>query len=107
MNKEENITNPFWNKRYLTCAVADRIPRDLQIALWDMIDTAPFPLASFQYFNLYADCNMQIIEQEQHFPDNQRTIKIDTNGKYKPIAEQVYVYDNGTSTVMSLREEWG
>ena len=90
----------FQNNRYLTRGVSERIPIDLQIILWNALETLPEPKDYFQVFRLSVLNGIH--DQEQ--PPYKREYLLPTIET--PITAKVYIIDDGDHSTMLLAEEY-
>ena len=79
----------FQNNRYLTRGVSERIPIDLQIILWNALETLPEPKDYFQVFRLSVLNGIH--DQEQ--PPYKREYLLPTIETL--ITAKVYIIDDG------------
>jgi len=94
----------FQNNRYLTRGVSERIPIDLQIILWNALETLPEPKDYFQVFRLFSLNGIQCIEHEQEQPPFKRKYLLPTIET--PITAKVYIIDDGDHSTMLLAEDY-
>lgn len=90
-------------KRYLTCGVDSTIPLELQLFLWECVERMPAPKDYLQVFELMpVDCLQSIThsseEPEYHM---EYLLPMDT-----PIADKVYIIDDGDHSTMLLANEY-
>lgn len=91
------------HNRFVTVGVTDRIPREVQIAMWDMLDTMECERSSTQRFELAAlDNGAQHIVHTQRSPDYSKEICLQLSTS---VTDTVVVYDDGRHTIMMLGEE--
>lgn len=93
----------FRNNRYLTRGVHAEIPLELQIFMWECVDRMPAPKDSFQIFDLVPVSCMQGITHRSEQPEYRMEYIILSDS---PIAEKLYVIDDGDHTTMLLSTEY-
>ena len=93
----------FDNNRYLTCGVDKTIPLELQLFLWECVDRMPAPKDYLQVFELSPSGSMQAVTHKSEEPEYQQVYMIPSNA---PIAEKVYVIDDGSHSTMLLASEY-
>ena len=93
----------FDSERYLTRGVQTKIPFELQLFMWNLIDKLPEPKDYLQVFRLSVCDNVQHIIHEQEQPEYHREydFKIDN-----PVTAKVYVIDDDDHSTMLLAEEY-
>ena len=90
-------------KRYLTCGVDSTIPLELQLFLWECVDSMPAPKDYLQVFDLEQAGCMQSITHRSEEPAYKMEYVIPMDN---PIAEKVYIIDDGDHSTMLLAEEY-
>ena len=93
----------FSSKRYLTQGVQSKIPIELQLFMWECIDSMPEPKDYFQVFRFRAVDNFQCITHITETPEYQKKYKFASSN---PITAKVYVIDDETHSTMLLAEEY-
>ena len=94
----------FKNNRYITRGVQSRIPHDTQRLLWYLIDVLEIPdIDSYQFFTLAIENGKQKILHEQEQPEYSMELLVEVS---EPVAEKVYVIDDGENSTMLLAEEY-
>jgi len=93
----------FENKRYLTCGVDNTIPLELQLFLWECVDRLPEPKDYLQVFELSPSGTMQSITHTSEEPECRQVYMIPSD---KPIAEKLYIIDDGDHSTMLLASEY-
>lgn len=93
----------FKNSRYLTKGVQENISLELQIFMWDCIDNLSEPKDYLQVFNLSVIDSFQRITHTSEEPEYKKEYLIPSE---KPIAEKVYVIDDGDHSTMLLADEY-
>ena len=91
-------------KRYLTRGVDLQIPLDLQVFLWQCIDTMPEQKDYLQVFKLTVENGLQIIEHSSEQPEfHMEYILAEIEN---PITAKIYVIDDEEHCTMLLAEEY-
>lgn len=90
-------------QRYLTCGVDSTIPLELQLFLWECVDRMPAPKDYLQVFELTAAGSLQSITHSSEDPAYKMEYVIPTEN---PIAEKVYIIDDGDHSTMLLASEY-
>ena len=93
----------FDNKRYLTCGVDSAIPIELQLFLWECVDSMPEPRDYLQVFELSASGPMQSIVHSSEEPEYRKVYMIPSGA---PITEKLYIIDDGDHSTMLLANEY-
>lgn len=93
----------FKNSRYLTKGVQENISLELQIFIWDCIDNLSEPKDYLQVFNLSVVDSLQRIIHSTEEPEYKKEYLIPSDN---PIADKVYVIDDGDHCTMLLAEEY-
>jgi len=93
----------FNNKRYLTCGVDSAIPIELQLFLWECVDSMPEPRDYLQVFELSASGPMQSIVHSSEEPKYRKVYMIPSDA---PITEKMYIIDDGDHSTMLLASEY-
>ena len=94
----------FHNSRYLTKGVQAEIPFELQIFMWECIDSLPQERDYLQVFELE---NVNDIQRMHHFseqPEYSKEYLLPTITN--PITAKIYVIDDGEQSTMLLTEEY-
>ena len=91
------------NKRYLTCGVDRTIPLELQLFLWDCVEQMPAPKDYLQVFELKPVGILQSITHRSEEPEYHMEYVIPMEN---PIAEKVYIIDDGDHSTMLLANEY-
>lgn len=89
--------------RYLTCGVDNTIPLELQLFFWECVDRMPAPKDYLQVFELTVAGSLQSITHSSEEPAYKMEYVIPTE---KPIAEKVYIIDDGDHLTMLLASEY-
>lgn len=90
-------------KRYLTRGIDAEIPIELQILMWQAVDTMPEPKDYLQVFNLSEENGLQVIHHTSEQPAFEMTYIITTD---KPITAKVYIIDDSNHCTMLLATEY-
>ena len=93
----------FDNSRYLTCGVDSTIPLELQLFLWECVDRLPEPKDYLQVFELKPVGILQSITHRSEEPEYHMEYIIPMEN---PIAEKVYIIDDGDHSTMLLANEY-
>ena len=101
--KSERRKSMFTNNRYLTCGVDSTIPPEIQLFLWECVDRLPEPKDYLQVFELKPVGSLQSITHSSEEPNYRMEylLPLDT-----PIAEKVYIIDDGDHSTMLLASEY-
>lgn len=94
----------FTSPRYATRGVTTTVPLELQIILWDCIDSMEVTEKDYlQVFKLTTDGTIQRITHIQEQPPYERTLEFRAEN---PITAKIFVIDDETHTTMLLAEEY-
>ena len=93
----------FRNSRYLTCGVDSAIPLVIQFFLWECVDSLPEPKDYLQVFELKPVGKMQSIIHRSEEPEYHQEYLFPSDN---PIAEKVYIIDDGDHSTMLLANEY-
>lgn len=93
----------FNNGRYLTCGVDSTIPLELQLFLWECVDRLPEPRDHLQVFDFKPVGRMQSIIHRSEEPEYHHEYLLPSEN---PIAEKVYIIDDGDHSTMLLANEY-
>ncbi len=90
-------------KRFLTCGVDSTIPLELQLFLWECVEHMPAPKDYLQVFELKPVGKLQSITHSSEEPNYRMEylLPLDT-----PIADKVYIIDDGDHSTMLLASEY-
>ena len=91
------------NKRYQTCGVDSTIPLELQLFLWECVERLPAPKDYLQVFELKPVGSLQSITHRSEEPEYHMEYIIPMEN---PIAEKVYIIDDGDHSTMLLANEY-
>lgn len=59
----------FNGKRFVTSGIAEKVPLELQVIMWDMVDAMDDPKDYLQVFDLSAENGKQKIVHSQEQPE--------------------------------------
>ena len=90
-------------KRYLTCGADSTIPLELQLFLWECVEQMPAPKDYLQVFELKPVGILQSITHRSEEPEYHMEYIIPMEN---PIAEKVYIIDDGDHSTMLLANEY-
>lgn len=93
----------FDNDRYLTCGVDSTIPLELQLFLWECVESMPAPKDYLQVFELSPAGSMQSIVHSSEEPEYRKAYIIPSDA---PITEKLYILDDGDHSTMLLANEY-
>lgn len=93
----------FNKNRYLTCGVDSTIPLELQLFLWQCVDSLPEPRDYLQIFDLKPVGNMQSITHRSERPEYHKEYLIPSD---TPITEKLYIIDDEEHSTMLLASEY-
>lgn len=99
----------FTNKRYITCGIANKIPDEIQLWLWMMIDNLrtnnDIELDYLQVFWLSSQDGKQKIIHSQEQPEYRNEILVAL--LCQPVKQaKIFVIDDGGHSTMLLAEEY-
>ena len=90
-------------KRFLTCGVDSTIPLELQMFLWECVERMPIPRDYLQVFELKPVGILQAVTHSSEEPAYKMEYVIPMSN---PIAEKVYIIDDGDHSTMLLANEY-
>lgn len=93
----------FNNSRFLTRGVQSEIPVELQLFMWDCIDTLPAERDYFQVFQLSSVNGFQKVKHFSEQPEYEKEYLIKSDN---PIDAKLYVIDDTVHSTMLLAEEY-
>lgn len=94
----------FNNQHFISRGIQENIPPILQIIMWELINQMSVDTKDYlQVFNLSCDNGRQKIKHSQEEPEYSKEYVFDTG---MPIAEKIFVIDDGTYSTMILAEEY-
>ena len=91
------------NKRYLTCGDDAAIPLEIQLFLWECVDSMPAPKDYLQVFDLEQVGCMQSITHRSEEPEYHMEYLLPLE---VPITGKLYVIDDGSHSTMLLASEY-
>lgn len=100
----KKLVDIFKNQKFITCGVANTIPKLLQIIMWELINNLPVDSRDYlQVFSLSPDIKGQRIIHNQENPNYKKeyVFNIDTN-----VIGKVFVIDDGTHSTMLMNYEY-
>lgn len=95
----------FANERYLTREVAERVPLEIQILMWNLVEEIEGEKDYLQIFELIPDgCEFVEIIHKQEIPEftfsyTIKNVEIETKMK-------LYIIDNGQYSTMMFSHEY-
>ena len=97
--------------RYKTCGVVHEIPIEMQLILWEMIDTLKTKIETLDYLQVfelktkYEDDGQkkQSIRHFQEQPPYETVIVLEYEA---PLDQKIYVIDDQTHSTMLLAQEY-
>ena len=94
----------FTNERYLTREVADRVPIDIQLLMWDLVERLE-EKDYLQVFELTPKGN-EIVEivHKQEIPEVTSTYEIKNNEVKNKM--KLYIIDNGKYSTLMFSHEY-
>lgn len=100
----------FDNNRYMTIGIQQEIPIELQIFLWNSIDTLKEQEEELDYLQVFEltreridDVFFQNIEHRQEVPKYSITYRLFSK---EMVNAKIFVIDDGTYSTMMLAEEY-
>ncbi|MBW4862706.1 MAG: DUF960 domain-containing protein [Paeniclostridium sp.] len=95
----------FSKQRYLTREVADKVPVEIQLLMWNMIEELNVKKDYLQVFKL-KEQGQQMLEiiHKQEIPEFMQTILIKNIGVKKEM--KIYVIDSGDYSTMMFSHEY-
>lgn len=90
--------------KYLTRGVNAEIPIELQLFMWNCIDSIPKKKDYLQVFKLSNENGMQRIEHSHEQPNFKMNYVLTTIDN--PVTEKIYVIDDGEHLTMLLAKEY-
>ena len=96
----------FNNPRYITKGVDDTVPPELQILMWNMIDSMEVSQKDYlQVFELSEEDGKQKIVHKQEQPEYKRTYSLEM-ADASFLYAKVFVIDDETHSTMLLASEY-
>ena len=68
----------FNGKRFVTSGIAEKVPLELQVIMWDMVDAMDDPKDYLQVFDLSAENGKQKIVHSQEQPEYEKEYLFET-----------------------------
>lgn len=100
----------FNNARYMTRGIKSEIPLELQLFMWNCIDSLKEQGVKLDYLQVFElkreivdDIAMQKIEHRQELPKYEKTYNMLLE---EAISAKIFVIDDNTHTTMLLAEEY-
>ena len=96
----------FRNARYVTARVHNEVPREVQLAMWNLIDglgATGMQLDYLQIFHLVGQGHVQQINHSQEVPVFKNTCYLPLP---KTITAKIYVIDDSYHSTMMFAEEY-
>lgn len=100
----------FNNQRYMTKGIQLEIPIELQLFLWNCIDTLKEQGQELDYLQVFEltkervdDVFFQNIEHRQEVPEYSKTYRVSPK---EMVNVKIFVIDDGTNSVMLLASEY-
>ena len=90
-------------KRYLTCGVDSTIPLELQMFLWECVDSMSAPEDYLPVVDLEQVGCMQSITHRSEEPEYRKVYLLPSDS---PITEKLYIIDDGDHSTMLLSSEY-
>jgi len=96
----------FTNKRYITKGVDNTVPPELQLLMWNMIDTMEVSQKDYlQVFELSEEDGKQKIIHRQEQPEYERTYSLNM-ADASFLYAKIFVIDDETHSTMLLASEY-
>jgi Staphylococcal protein of unknown function (DUF960). len=100
----------FDNDRYMTKGIQQEIPLELQLFLWNCIDTLKEQGQELDYLQVFEltrervdDVFFQKVEHRQEVPEYSKTYRVFPK---EMVDVKIFVIDDGTNSVMLLASEY-
>ena len=84
----------FNGKRFVTSGIAEKVPLELQMIMWDMIDTMDEPRDYLQVFDLSEGNGKQNIGHSQEQPEYKKEYLFETGTPF--LCPKIYVIEDVT-----------
>ena len=94
----------FNGKRFVTSGIAEKVPLELQMILWDMIDTMDEPRDYLQVFDLSEENGKQKIVHAQEQPEYMKEYLFETGTPF--LCAKIFVIDDVTHSTMLFNYEY-
>jgi len=97
--------------RYKTCGVVHEIPIEMQLILWEMIDTLKTKIETLDYLQVFElktkyEDNGQKKQSIRHFQEQPPYEKVIVLEYDAPLDQKIYVIDDQTHSTMLLAQEY-
>lgn len=101
----------FDNERYITCGISDRVPEDLQVAIWSAIELQKKFCSKLDYLQVFTfqkiGKDTLAIRQTQENPNFGTTHYANYKQEYEEILnEKIFVIDDGDHSTMLFAKEY-
>ena len=101
----------FDNERYITCGISDRVPEDLQVAIWSAIELQKKFCSKLDYLQVFTFQKIGedtlAIRQTQENPNFGTTHYTNYKQEYEEILnEKTFVIDDGDHSTMLFAKEY-
>lgn len=90
--------------RYITRGIDIEIPFDVQLFMWQCVDSMPEPKDYLQVFRLSVENDFQVINHTAEQPKYRMEYLLQT--MLEPVTAKVYIIDDGDHCTMLLAEEY-
>ena len=94
----------FKNKRCITKGINERIPFEIQLVLWILIDSMKIQKDYLQVFELSCEDGKQKAVHKQEQPPYRREYSFKTDIPF--LSAKIFVIDDGEHSTMMLAEEY-
>lgn len=102
--KYMEVKNMFSGKRFVTCGVSEKVPIELQLIMWNLIDTLDIKKDYLQVFDLSEDNGTQKIIHSQEDPPYKKEYSFKTNTPF--LSGKIFVIDDETHSTMLFSYEY-
>ena len=94
----------FSGKRFVTSGIAEKVPLELQMIMWNMIDTMDKPRDYLQVFDLSEENGKQKIVHSQEQPEYMKEYLFETDTPF--LCAKIFVIDDVTHSSMLFNYEY-
>lgn len=94
----------FNGKRFVTSGIAEKVPLELQVTMWNMIDTMDEQKDYLQVFDLSEENGKQKIVHSQEQPEYKKEYLFKTGTPF--LCAKIYVIDDVTHSTMLFNYEY-
>lgn len=94
----------FSGKRFVTSGIAEKVPLELQMIMWNMIDTMDEPKDYLQVFDLLEENGKQKIVHSQEQPEYMKEYLFETDTPF--LCAKIFVIDDVTHSTMLFNYEY-